>query len=196
MSYKMNMVMSKARWDGIAESRDFSEVCAGYPKEEDFWKLLEDGDRIIGFEKYMKVLDLGCGPGRLASRIAPQVTFYYGVDVHKELLNIAEEHYKDYRNIIFINHDGESLPMFGNETIDYVYERLMFIHITKENIIKYLAEAERILKPGGILNIPDLPFDERWVNGFTKEEVCELLSNFQKVEISMADNTFIIWAIK
>lgn len=196
MADKINMVMGKARWDGIAESRNFSEVCAGYPKEKDFWSLLEDGDRIIGFEKYMKVLDLGCGPGRLAKVISSQVGFYYGADVHEELIGIAEEHYKDYKNVIFIKHDGVSLPMFGNETIDYIYERLMFIHITKEVIIKYLSEAERVLKKGGILNIPDMPFDERWVNGFTEKEIRDLLSNFQKVEISMGENTFIVWAVK
>ena len=86
--------------------------------------------------------------------------------------------------------------MFENETIDYVYERLMFIHITKENIIGYIHEAERVLKKDGILNIPDMPWEERWVNGFTKEEIRNLLANFQKVEISMADNTLIIWAVK
>ena len=151
MADKMNMVMNKERWDGIAKSRNFNEVCFGYPKEEDFWNFYEKNDRLIGLEKYMIFLDLGCGPGRVASIVAPQVKYYYGVDIHKELIGIAEEHYKGQSNISFINHNGKSLPMFENEMIDYVYERLMFIHITKENIIGYLQEAERVLKKDGIL---------------------------------------------
>jgi len=196
MSYKMNMVMNKERWDGIAKSRNFNEVCFGYPKEEDFWNFHEEGDRLIGLEKHMTFLDMGCGPGRIASIVAPQVKYYYGVDIHKEMIAIAEEHYEELLNAFFIHQNGRSLSMFENETIDYVYERLMFIHITKENIIEYLREAERVLKSGGILNIPDMPFDERWVNGFTEKEIRELLINFQTVDISMADNTFIIWSIK
>lgn len=190
---KINMVMNKERWDGILITRNFQEVCAGYPNEEDFWNFKEDIPNLI---ENMIFLDLGCGPGRIASIVAPKVACYYGVDIHKELIEIAKEHYKDYKNVFFINHNGMDLRIFVDCRFDYVYERLMFIHIPKESIIRYLLECKRVLKTGGILYVPDLPNDKYWVNGFVEEEIYEILTGFGSVEINSVGNTFILKAIK
>ena len=80
---KINMIMNRERWDGISKTRNFKEVRSGTPREEDFWKFTES---IPGLERHMIFLDLGCGPGREASAVAPKVKEYYGVDVHSELI--------------------------------------------------------------------------------------------------------------
>ena len=196
MAHKINMVMNKERWDGITKSRNFKEVRSGTPKEEDFWNTTES---IPGLEKHMIFLDLGCGPGREAFHVAPKVKEYYGVDIHKELIEIAKEHYKEFQdilNISFMVNNGRDLNMFTNTMFDYIYARLLFIHITKANIIRYLKECEWIIKQEGILYVPDMPNDEFWHNGFTESDLRDVLSNFSSVDITKNGNTFILRAVR
>ena len=193
MADKINMVFGPARWNGISKTRNFKEIRSSTSKEDDFWKFTED---IPDLGEQMIFLDLGCGPGREASAVAPKVCQYYGVDVHPELISIAEKHYKGIANISFTVNNGQDLKIFSNGMFDYVYERLLFIHIPKQTIEGYFLECERILKPGGILYVPDLPNDEYWHNGLTKNEVLNLLSNFSNVDIREVGNTFTLKATR
>lgn len=190
---KINMVFGPARWNGISKTRKFAQVCAGYDKEEDFWDFKET---VPNLREDMIFLDMGCGPGRVASFVAPKVKEYYGVDIHPELIGIAEEHYKDITNISFMINNGQDLKMFSDGMFDYVYERLMFIHITKQTIEGYFLECERILKSRGIFYVPDLPNDEYWLNGFIEDEVRKLLINFSDIDIHEIGNTFTLKAIR
>lgn len=193
MADKINMVFGSARWNGISETRNFKEIRSSTPKEEDFWKLTED---IPDLGEQMVFLDLGCGPGREADAVASKVHQYHGVDIHPELIGIAKEHYKGVANISFTVNNGQDLRMFPDGVFDYVYERLTFIHISKQTIEGYFLECERVLKPGGILYVPDLPNDKYWHNGFTEDNVLELLSNFSSVNIYEVGNTFVLKAIR
>jgi len=180
MVEKYNMVFGPDRWNAVKATRRFGEVCAGYDSEEAFWGLQED---IPGLTKDTIFLDVGCGPGRAARNVFPLVKHYHGVDIHQDLLDIAIEHYADVPNVSFVKTDGQDLSMFESDFFDYVYERLMFIHITKENIEMYLHEMFRVLKPGGILFIPDLPAEDIMVNGLTEEEVRKIFSSMKALSL-------------
>lgn len=197
MTHKINMVMNRERWDGISKTRNFKDIRSSTPNEEDFWNLQE---HIPGLEKHMIFLDLGCGPGREANAVALRVKEYYGVDVHQELISIAKEHHKKYHkdavNVSFTVNNGEDLRAFSDEMFDYVYERLLFIHIPKQIIVKYFSECERILKTKGFLYVPDLPNFEYWHNGLIENEVRKLLVNFSKIDIAKVGNTFTLKATK
>lgn len=187
------MVFGPARWNGVSKSREFGQVCAGYNKEENFWNFEES---IPNLREDIIFLDIGCGPGRIASFVIPKVKAYYGIDIHPELIGIAEEHYKDYPNVFFAKNDGHGMSMFKDDYFDYVYERLMFIHIPKDNIIEYLLDSYRVLKLGGFLYVPDLPRDKFWINGFTREEICSVLNKFSNVKIGNVGNTWQLECIK
>lgn len=193
MVNKINMVFNFERWNGISKTRQFREVCAGYNNEEDFWNLKEP---IPNLKSDMIFLDVGCGPGRVAGHVAPLVKEYYGVDIHPELIGIAEEHYAGRPNIHFVKNDGRDLGMFGDDIFDYVYERLMFIHVVKERIITYFEEMTRVLKLGGHLYVPDLPCFEYYVNGLTRQEVAYLLRDFDTIDVKQERKTFQLECVK
>lgn len=94
------------------------------------------------------LLDVGCGSGRLAfalrgeSRIA-----YHGVDILPELLNYAREKTvrEDWR---FEPISEISLPV-GDDWANIAVFMSVFTHLTESEINTYLAEAHRVLKPGG-----------------------------------------------
>ena len=69
---------------------------------------------------------------------------------NKKFISIVREH-----NIIQGN--AQALP-FSEGSVDVLYTCHMAEHLYEEEFIKFLAEAERVLKPGGILRIavPDL----------------------------------------
>jgi SAM-dependent methyltransferase len=193
MAELLNMVMNLERWDGISKTRNFNEVCSGFPTEKSLWEFNEP---IVGLRSDMVFLDVGCGPGRVAGHVLQKVKAYYGVEPHTELLEIAREHYKDEKNVHFIWNNSKDLSIFPDAMFDYVYERLMFIHVPKETILGYIHEMFRVLKPTGVLNIPDLPSSKHLVNGLTLEEVQDILKGFSQVHICDTPIEFQVVCIK
>jgi len=104
-----------------------------------FSDLIKDGDR---------VLDLGCGNGRLIELFAGKSIDYLGVDNSENLLNVAK---KRYPNNNFLLADALNLPLTDN-SFDAIFSIAVLHHIPSRNLrIKFLKEAKRVLKPGGIL---------------------------------------------
>jgi len=189
----INMVFGPARWDGISKTREFGQICAGYNKEKDFWDFEET---VPNLSTNMIFLDLGCGPGRMARFVAPKVKVYYGIDIHSELIGIAKEHYKNYSNVFFAKSNGHDIDIFVEEYFDYVYERLLFIHIPKNIIIEYLVDCYRVLKPGGFLYMPDLPKAEFFINGLSFEEIRSVLDRFSNTKIEPSKENPQVWQLE
>ena len=190
---QVNMVWGTEYWDGLAVIKNFNGICHGFHTEKQFYGLIEPID---GLNKGMKFLDFGCGPGRIVKTVAPNVKEYVGVDVSAGLLEMAEEHHKEYTNVSFIKSNGTDLKIFKDNEFDYLYERLVFIHVPKEWIVGYVAEFFRVLKPAGILCIPDFPRVENNTNGFTIEEMNELLKDFTTINIGTEGTTYNVRCIK
>lgn len=102
-----------------------------------------------------RVLDLGCGTGRLyeifsaqggsASGGKDKNINYTGIDFSENLIRIAKEKYGDR----FIVGDILSLP-FIDKNFDSVWSIAALHHIPSDELRKrVLAEVKRILKPGG-----------------------------------------------
>lgn len=95
-----------------------------------------------------KILDLGCGNGRLFSVFQGKRVSYFGVDFSERLIQIAQKKFPEGK---FIVADAFNLP-FENDFFDKVYSLAVFHHIpSKELRIKFLEEIFRILKPRGLL---------------------------------------------
>lgn len=107
---------------------------------------------ITVLKKYVKnndkILDLGCGNGRLVKLFYGLKIDYIGIDVSKKLLKIATQKYPNYK---FLQFNGLKLP-FKKESFDNVYCLAVFHHIPSEKYrLKFLSEIYRVLKPNGLL---------------------------------------------
>jgi ubiquinone/menaquinone biosynthesis C-methylase UbiE len=110
---------------------------------------------ILYLKKYArsgdKVLDLGCGSGRLNKLFAGVDGIdYTGTDVSQGLISIAKKKYPDRR---FILTDFFKLP-FKKKTYDKIFCLSVIHHIPSAELRqKFLHEARRVLKPNGRLII-------------------------------------------
>lgn len=174
-----NFVYHKTYWNEAAKTNPFARICHGYTQEK-FW---ESQPSIPGLGKDMIFLDFGCGIGRIASSVAPLVKEYYGVDFSEEMVEKAKVYHKNCNNIRFFVNNGYDLSIFEEGVFDFVYSCLVFIHIHREQIIPYVDEIYRILKPGGVFYTRNFPRKEKYDNGFFSKEAQEVFSNFKEVDI-------------
>ena len=95
-----------------------------------------------------KILDLGCGNGRLYELLKNKPIDYYGIDNSEKLIEIAKSRYP---NINFQVADALNLP-FPENFFDKVVSVAVFHHIPSKDLrLQFLKEIKRTLKPGGIL---------------------------------------------
>jgi len=105
-----------------------------------------------------KVLDVGCGPGRLtlaAQTWAAPGGEAHGVDPSPEMIAVARRNAaKRGLGAQFQLGVAEALP-FADATFDVVLNRLMLHHLPGDLKARGLAEMRRVLKPGGVCLVVD-----------------------------------------
>jgi SAM-dependent methyltransferase len=99
-----------------------------------------------------RALEIGCGPGRLMRPMSRHFREIHGVDISDEMTRLASEQLKDIPHARVHLTPDSSLGMFSDDLFDFVYSYIVFQHIPDRDVVlNYLREAQRVLKPGGIL---------------------------------------------
>ena len=99
------------------------------------------------------VLEIGCGVGMRACEVALLSKKYYGIDISRLALTIAETvcPKKTEFRLIQTPQDIWNLTGVLWQSVDTVFAKDVFIHLGKQRIVEYLKFAKEILRPGGIL---------------------------------------------
>ncbi len=109
-----------------------------------------------------RVLDIGCGVGRMARAFSTIFGEVYGVDISGEMIKKAKELNKGITNLHFYENNGLDLSMFEDNFFDFCFSAIVFQHIPSAKIIKnYIDETYRVLKPGGLFKFQTE--NSRWV---------------------------------
>jgi SAM-dependent methyltransferase len=126
------------------------------PDAERFWAGGEEAVSAILDELGLairpteKIVEIGCGVGRLTralARCAAQVT---AVDVSAEMLARARELNPELRNVSWLHGDGESLAGVPDASLDGCFSHVVFQHLPEpELVLGYVSEMGRVLRPGG-----------------------------------------------
>lgn len=99
------------------------------------------------------VADLGCGTGGLLQAMAPVAHSLVGVDREPEMLTSARARLASFSNVCLHQGELESLPL-PSASVDVAFAVLV-LHLVASPP-RVLAEAARILRPGGRLVLLDL----------------------------------------
>jgi ArsR family transcriptional regulator len=104
-----------------------------------------------------RVGDLGCGTGQVSAALAPFVSQVVAVDSSTEMLQAARERLRDCPRVLFKRGAVERLPL-GDSELDAAVMVLVLHHVSDP--ARVLAEAARVVRPGGRLLLADmLPHD-------------------------------------
>jgi ubiquinone/menaquinone biosynthesis C-methylase UbiE len=108
-------------------------------------------ERFVGLRPTDVVLEIGCGVGRLAPEIAPRVAEWVGTDISSNMLEHARRRLSGLTNIRLVELADVGLSEIADASLDVVYCTVVFMHLYEWDRYKYVAEAHRVLKPGGRL---------------------------------------------
>ena len=97
-----------------------------------------------------RVIDLGCGSGYGAARIAKVAERIEGIDISGEAIEFAKSRYRA-TNLAFHCVEPDARLPFADETFDVALSFQVIEHVDDD--ARYLTEARRILAPGGMLLI-------------------------------------------
>lgn len=101
-----------------------------------------------------KALDVATGGGHTANALAPLVEHVTAFDLTEAMLRAAEKFTKSngYDNVDFVQGDAEQMP-FADAVFDIVTCRIAPHHFP--SVENFIAEAYRVLKPGGAFLLDD-----------------------------------------
>ena len=91
-----------------------------------------------------RVLDLGCGNGRLTAELAARGYDVLGLDASESMLDLARDTYPELR---FIQGDATSFEL--DEPVDAVFSNAMFHWVDADRQPEALAHVAAALRPGG-----------------------------------------------
>jgi SAM-dependent methyltransferase len=101
--------------------------------------------------KEMKVLEIGCGAGRVTRALAGLFGEVYGVDISGEMIARAKKALADRPNAHVFQNSGSDLAVLGDIEIDFAFSSIVFQHIPSREVIEnYVREVHRLMRPGGL----------------------------------------------
>jgi ubiquinone/menaquinone biosynthesis C-methylase UbiE len=105
--------------------------------------------------RWQRVLDFGCGAGRLSQALAEYADEVVGVDVSRPMLETAAKLDRTGGRCRFVHNEVPDLRRFDDAGtngagFDLVYTELVLQHLPLDAIEGYLAEFMRVLRPGGV----------------------------------------------
>ena len=142
-------------------------------------------DKFLNYLEGKKVLDIGCGVGNLTKYIMDKGFNVEGIDLSKEMLNIAKQKYSDIK---FYEMNMKEITL--RKKYDGIMLAYSLFHLTKKEVIELLPKYYDLLNSNGkillilqygqgerIVNEPLKEGLKIFINYYSQDEIIEILKN-------------------
>lgn len=148
----------KTDWNRRARSHARFWVATGHHADETTFAQsgLRDAEALYSMvaavcDPSWRVLEIGCGVGRLLKALAPRFSYLHGVDVSGEMIRRSRHYLAGIANVATTETNGTDLRPFTPSSFNLIYSYVAFQHMPEEVFSRYLDEANRLLMPNGYL---------------------------------------------
>ena len=136
--------------------------------------------------KQMRVLEIGCGTGRITRALAKFFGEVYAVDISGEMVRQARLALRDYPNAHVFQNNGRDLTVVreaaGEAPLDFAFSYIVFQHIPSRDVIEsYVRDVSRLLRAGALFKFQVQGFKDEnepvnsWLGvSFTEEQAREM----------------------
>lgn len=148
-------------WDARARKNAFHYI-ASWRKEWDVASFLASGEEDVqrlavpvltrcgAPAAGKRMLELGCGAGRMTHSFAKRFERVYAFDLSREMLAHAREIHSGKSNILWLLGNGADLACVQSDSMDLVFSYLVLQHLPAEPLVlRYIREIVRVVRPGG-----------------------------------------------
>lgn len=99
----------------------------------------------------LRVLEIGCGAGRMTKHLAKIFGEVVGVDVSGEMIRQARERLAGIENVQLHETSGVDFAVLPDQHFDLILSAYVFQHVPSADVIQSnLEDAWRVLTPGGV----------------------------------------------
>src|SRR6185369_17011653 len=99
----------------------------------------------------MRVLEIGCGAGRITRALAEVFGEVHVVDVSGEMVERARQALEGIPHAHVYQNNGADLSVVPEVPFDFAFSVIVFQHIPSREIVEnYVREVHRRLRPGGL----------------------------------------------
>ncbi len=101
--------------------------------------------------KRLRLLEIGCGIGRMTRHLAEAFGEVHATDVSAEMIARARERMRDYPNVFLYETSGVDFAALPDDYFDLIFSVYVFQHVPDAEVVhSNLRDACRTLKPGGL----------------------------------------------
>lgn len=142
-----------SRWyiNTIKRNQNDEEFDAtGKPEVENF--ILAEPLIMAGRDlKAARMLEIGCGIGRMTRHLAGLFGEVHGTDVSAEMIEQARQRFAGTPNVSFHETSGLDFAALPNEYFDVIFSVYVFQHVPSPEVVRSnIRDACRVLAPGGV----------------------------------------------
>ena len=141
--------IEEATADMLGRIAQVLEIRAADPQQKE---MLNSYLAEIEFPSQARVVEIGCGTGRITKQLAGYFNEVHALDISEKMIDYAKQHIKRPK-VRFHLSKGIDIPL-DNQSVHSCFSTHVFQHFDSLSVAKaYFKEISRVLKPNGTLMI-------------------------------------------